>query len=479
MLRRLASRSALLFTLLSTGLGAGIALPALSPPGVIGMAYADDDDDGGDDDDDGGGNAGGGGGGDDRGGGDGVSGKALRGDLRSLFRWPWQAPRRTAERRQAPPAPMRSEDEIVALGLDEAAIARLAAGGFTIDGRQTIGLTGTELVRLAIPGGMTLEAARAVVETEAPGASVDFNHYYQPEQADASPCGKRGCTLVRGMVGWPETAADIVPDGERACGAPQRIGLVDTAINAGHAAFDGARIEVISLAAEDRPPSGEQHGTAVAALLVGAQGSRAPGLLPDAELVAVDAFQRHSKATDIASAYDLVRAIDMLAERNIKVINLSLTGPPNSILEKAVAAASEQRIILVAAAGNDGPKARPVYPAAYESVIAVTAVDKAKRAYRRAVQGEHIDIAAPGVGVWTAASVSGARQKTGTSFAAPFVTAAASLLMASQPDLSPQEVAAELGKAADDIGEPGRDAVFGWGLLNVRELCVAQAQPAP
>lgn len=474
MLRHLASRSALLTLLLAAGLGAGSALPVPPPFAMIATAHADDDDDAGDDDSDDGGSGGGSASnsdGDDRGSGD-TSGRALRGDIRSLLRWPWQQPRRTTQR-QAPPAPDHAEDEIVAMGLDETAIARLVANGFAIDGRQTIGLTGTELVRLAVPGGMTLEAARAAVEAEVPDATIDFNHYYKPEQADASPCGDQGCALVRGMIGWPEET----PLAAAACAAPSRIGLVDTAINAGHAAFDGQRIEVISLAAEDRPPSGEQHGTAVAALLVGAPGSRAPGLLPHAELVAVDAFQRHRKATDIASAYDLVRAIDMLAARDIRIINLSLTGPENRILERAVAAATERRIILIAAAGNDGPRARPVYPAAYESVIAVTAVDKARRAYRRAVRGEHIDIAAPGVGVWTAASVSGGRQKTGTSFAAPFVAAAASLLMAAQPDLSPQEVAAELGRAADDIGEPGRDAVFGWGLLNVRELCVAPTAP--
>lgn len=73
--------------------------------------------------------------------------------------------------------------------------------------------------------------------------------------------------------------------------------------------------------------------------------------------------------------------------------------------------------------------------------------------------------------MWTAASISGVRQKTGTSFAAPFVTAAAAVLLAARPELTPPELEAELAKSADDIGAPGKDKNYGWGLLNVRALC--------
>ncbi len=133
-------------------------------------------------------------------------------------------------------------------------------------------------------------------------------------------------------------------------------------------------------------------------------------------------------------------------------------------------AAADRGMILVAA-GNDGPNAKPVYPAAYDDVIAVTAVDKARNPYRRAVRGDHVDIVAPGVGVWTAASVSGARQKTGTSLAAPFVTAAVSVLIAGEPYMPAESLEATLRRFTDDIGKPGKDPVFGWGLLNARKLC--------
>ncbi|MGK6314267.1 S8 family serine peptidase [Neorhizobium sp. DT-125] len=463
-MRYLAARHARrLAMLLCLVLVAGLLLPAPRYAGVlpgISIAYADDDDDGGDDD--GGGDDDDGGG---RGGRDGGNyGDDRRGDIRRLFRWPWRESRRAPPPRPAR-IPDRAPNEIVAVGLDEASITSLTQAGFTVDDRLPVALTAGELVRLTIPSGMTLDAARQAIAAEAPDAAVDFNHFYQPEQESSSACGNGRCALVRHMVGWPIEA------GRDTCAAPQRIGLIDTAINADHAALAAARIEVIRLSDEALPRSGEQHGTAVAALLVGSTGSRAPGLLPASELVAVDAFRRFGNAADIANVYDLVRALDLLTRRGIKVINLSLTGPPNLLLEQAVKAAIGQGATLVAAAGNDGPNAKPVYPAAYEDVIAVTAVDRARKPYRRAGRGVHIDIAAPGVGVWTAASISGGRQKSGTSFAAPFVTAAAAVMLAARPELTSREIEAELMRSAEDMGAPGKDAIYGWGLLNVRALC--------
>lgn len=153
-----------------------------------------------------------------------------------------------------------------------------------------------------------------------------------------------------------------------------------------------------------------------------------------------------------------------------EVINLSLAGPANLLLEEAVRRVSERGIIIVAAVGNAGPRSEPSYPAAYEEVVAVTAIDRNKNPYRRAGRGQHIDLAAPGVAVWTAASVSGGRTKTGTSFAAPFVTAAAARMKGASPDLAPERIREALTRSAEDLGEPGKDPIFGWGLLNARAL---------
>ena len=110
-------------------------------------------------------------------------------------------------------------------------------------------------------------------------------------------------------------------------------------------------------------------------------------------------------------------------------------------------------------------------PAGYETVLAVTAVDRRGEPYRRAGRGPHIDIAAPGVDVWTAASISGARTKTGTSFATPFVSAGAALMLQDEPTLTPAALRDRLRAGASDLGAPGHDPVFGHGLLRVRSSC--------
>ncbi|CAN0590132.1 unnamed protein product, partial [Ectocarpus sp. 12 AP-2014] len=139
----------------------------------------------------------------------------------------------------------------------------------------------------------------------------------------------------------------------------------------------------------------------------------------------------------------------------------------------------ERRIAVIAAVGNDGPQAKAAYPAAYDNVIAVTAVDRGGTLYRRAIRGPHVELAAQGVEVWTAASVEGARWKTGTSFAAPYVTAAAVLFLQQDPTLTPEEIRARLTAAARDLGTEGFDETHGHGLLNLGGVCPGEAMVMP
>lgn len=409
---------------------------------LVTPALADDDDGDDDDDDDGG-----------------------RGFFQKLKR-PAQVKARPQPLRRAilQPLPDHAQGEIISHGLDDSAVDRLTAAGYVIMERAPLAASGQTILRLRIPERLTLAEARAQVLSAAPRAEVDFNHYYQPNRSDDCVAGR---CLARNLIGWsPPREEDA-----RSCSRGIRIGMIDTAINADHDALAGSRIEVKRFAAERQPSSGMQHGTAIAALLVGSPSGRSPGLLPGAELIAVDTFHRRGRHGDVSDAYSLVRALDYLESRNIAIINLSLAGPANAVLERAVLRLAGKGVVLVAAAGNDGPRAKPAYPAAYPQVVAVTAVDRQKRPYRRAARGSHIDLAAPGVDVWIAASQKGERPRSGTSFAAPFVTAAIALAQKAEGGGAKTAALSRLTRSAEDLGRPGHDDIFGWGLLNPAGLC--------
>lgn len=363
------------------------------------------------------------------------------------------------------PRPLAAPAEIVTLALGDPDLAALQAQGYALIESYDIATLGQTARRLSIPAGTTLGDARAAIRELATGADADFNHFYRAEQGFSTDCSDLDCP-ARVAFGWP------LPEGRDAgCGRGISIGMVDTGINPDHETFAGADLTVETLSEEDLTPSKDLHGTAIAALLVGAPDTRSPGLVPGASVMAIDAFHRDS-GDERADVFTLVKALDRLADQGVEVINLSLAGPANTALERIVAQLSgPSDIVLLAATGNAGPRTDPLYPAAYDGVVAVTAVDRDRAIYRRAVQGDHVDVAAPGVAVWTAASIRGARWKTGTSFAVPFATAAAAALRQAHPDMTAAEVRQALRDTARDLGDPGHDKVFGAGLLNVPAAC--------
>jgi subtilisin family serine protease len=140
-------------------------------------------------------------------------------------------------------------------------------------------------------------------------------------------------------------------------------------------------------------------------------------------------------------------------------------------LDRAGRAAQAAGAVIVAASGNDGPASPPRYPAAYDWAVAVTALDETRAPYARAVRGEHLDLAAPGVGLDLADREGRSRLHSGTSFAAPFVTAAMALAAQAAAVSKPADAFERVRGAAADLGVPGRDPIYGWGLLQVGPVC--------
>jgi hypothetical protein len=367
----------------------------------------------------------------------------------------WQQARRVP--RVSPPiaaAPSQSREYVV-WAANSDAVPALERAGFRIIARGALSLADGEALRLRAPAGIGRQTALRRIAAVAPGAVAAENNIYRNI---SRPSGTR-----RGETGR-------VLEHTVTCSAGATVAMIDTALDRSHPAIAKSAVIGLTVRAPDRQPSSTGHGTAVASMLIGRSDSPAPGLAPNAKLVAVDAFHR-TAGGDATDAFDLVRAIDLVSTQNAILINMSLTGPQNTVVGAAIAAIQKRGAIIVAAAGNEGPRAKPFYPAAYSGVIAVSAVDGEGQPWRRSARGPHIAFAADGVGIALAGRAGGAEPHTGTSFAAPVVTAMLAGKLQRSPMNDADTLTSRLAAIAQDSGEPGRDPVYGFGIVQPKDSC--------
>src|SRR5882724_4855909 len=355
-------------------------------------------------------------------------------------------------------------DEVLAANIGskiKAAVGRL--GFVLLDERRLPSLDFT-LTRLRVPRAMTAPAARRLLANRFAGVAVDLNTLYRPQGALVLPPPNYPAKLI----GWGPVPAD--------CGRGVRMGLLDTRVDATMPGLRGADIIQRPILPADVAATSPEHGSAIAWILVGRPAGRAGGLLPGAELAVANVFEADPDGTPIADVVALVRGLDWLAGRKTPVINMSFAGDSNAVVALALQRVIAGHAIVVAAAGNNGPTAAPAFPASEPGVIAVTAVDSHARSYADANRGSYIAFGAPGVRIWTPGPTPTGGYHTGSSFAAPFVTAAiaARLDTGAQPDAA--RITGSLARTARDLGAPGKDPVFGWGLLQAASPC-AGARP--
>ena len=195
------------------------------------------------------------------------------------------------------------------------------------------------------------------------------------------------------------------------------------------------------------------HGTAVAAILA--------THLSVLEILAADVYCGLPTGGSVEA---VVAAFGWLARERVGVINVSLVGPRNVLLERVVSTLVARGFLIVAAVGNDGPSAPPLYPASYPGVVGVTAVDSRHRVLVEAGRGEQVDFAALGADMQVATQAPDVYGRVrGTSFAAPVVAALMAADFAS-PDVAGRErVIAKWTSAANDLGKRGRDDIYGAG----------------
>lgn len=223
------------------------------------------------------------------------------------------------------------------------------------------------------------------------------------------------------------------------------------------------------------------HGTHVAGI-IGARnnGTGVVGVAPDVSLYAVKVLNA-GLAGDVS---DIIAGIEWAINNNVQIISMSIgSNLYSEALREACDRAAQAGIILVAAAGNFNNSSIE-YPAAFDSVIAVTATrpDDTRPLYN---YGPQMELAAPGVGIKSTVPGGGYGYLTGTSQAAPHVTGVVALLLASGiTDANgngtiADEVRQRLAGTAKDLGEPGWDAAFGYGLVDAARALDVSAEPQP
>lgn len=311
--------------------------------------------------------------------------------------------------------------ELLLMGASDAEIARAVASGFTVLGSERLDTLDIAVVRLGVPGRQSLAKAEATLKELLPHAivSADALHF-------------RSGTVA-------ENAA--APPGRLAAAIDQPVGMIDGAA--------GASIPIVaSRGFAKGAPTPSHHGSAVASLL------RSAGVR---RIAVADVY-----GTDIAggNALAVARGLDWLVgQQASRVVSISLVGPNNPLVARAIAAAQRRGVYVVAAVGNDGPAAPPSYPASYPGVIAVTAVDGRERALIEAGRATHLDYAAPGADLLATNAAGKWGKVRGTSYAVPFVAARAAAA------LDRGAVIPVLDREAVDLGRKGPDPVFGRGLL--------------
>ncbi len=322
--------------------------------------------------------------------------------------------------------------------------------GYAVLERDTLEGLGLTMLTVKIPSDQDGASAIRELEGLEPGVTAGVNHAYAPQQTALSPTSPTR-EYATGMLRWPQPG----------CTTHLPIGVLDAKL------VGPARLSVVS-ADFSRSSANERamHGTQIVTLL------RSPGMLRSPRIYHADIVSPTAGLGDVASVDSMLRGLNWIIGQDVRLVNVSMAGPYNKILDRAFANAGRAGVVVVAPAGNEGPRQTVRYPAAFQSTIAVTAIDADQQVYRNAVRGSRIDFSAPGVDV---AIRMPARRTyvSGTSFAAPFVTARIAADPAMRTFRRTADVRSRLADGASDLGASGHDPVFGFGLIQAPPGCSA------
>lgn len=348
-------------------------------------------------------------------------------------------------------------DEIMLMStsLNEAENLRrnLSGNGYKIKKRLVYKSLDMVVSIFKIPDGTTVPEAIKNLRRQYPKILIDANHIYRLHGQSTDK------TLS--LIKW----GPVIPG----CGKNLQIGLLDTEADVAHPAFRNRAIHSRSFVPSGSRTASKHHATAIASILIGNRNAGYNGIVPGARIYVAGVFEKISEKQTYTNSSLLMSGLRWLVSKKVDVINLSLGGPRNQLLEAILKKLMKRKIILVASAGNNGKNSPIVYPAAQTGVIAVTAINQRLKLYRHASQGDYIDFAAPGVYLKAAQANGSYQYVSGTSYAAPFVSAALGLLK--KQGISFRHLNSHLQKHSKDLGQPGKDRQFGWGIIQMSGAC--------
>ena len=306
------------------------------------------------------------------------------------------------------------------------------------------------LVRLRINDGRPVATVIRSLQQEASILAGQANYYYSLEQGASA--NTNSIQYALGKMRLPEAHALVK-------GNNIRVAVIDTTIDTQHP--DLAGTVAATFDAIGKPDKPHSHGTGIAGVI--AAHGRLMGVAPSVKVLAIAAFTSlGSKGSSMA----ILTGLEYAGTSDADVINMSFAGPSDPEMQLKIAALARKGAVLVAAAGNAGPQSRPLYPAAYPDVIAVTAIDADDNLFAQANRGSHIAVAAPGVSILAAAPDQGYKLQSGTSFAAAQVSGVVALLRERNRQLDPAAIRRILTLTARDLGPAGHDDQFGSGLVD-------------
>jgi thermitase len=251
------------------------------------------------------------------------------------------------------------------------------------------------------------------------------------------------------------------------------VGIVDTGIDGSHEDLAG-KARACGAAADGVVTDGdcadsEGHGTHVAGTIGAVANNRAgvAGVAFNSPLIVCRALGGPDGSGTVA---DVAACIRWAHDRGAKVISMSLGGPASHTLAEAAKTAyargGRSGSLLVAAAGNDGDGTIE-YPAGLDQVVSVGAVDARDGVAPFSNENADVEVAAPGVDILSARLGGGYVRMSGTSMATPHVAGAAALLWGLTPSATAGTIRRRLDAAVDDLGAPGRDSAYGYGVVDL------------